>query len=656
MSRIGVQFPRTTLQLTTGQLLSTLQRTQADLARVQSAISSGQELIRPSDRPSRTSVVLILQNQLQARQQHERNLQHATGLLNFIDQSFNDTSGDLIEARSIASSQVSIGSNPDTRRAESAVIDAILDGILNVANQQYQGISLFGGERGTALNQPVFEDFLGGVRYLGAETDLTADLGLGSPLGVNSNGADAFGALSSRVLSDTDLDPQATAATHIVDVNGVLNQGIRPGTITIDVDGTPLNLDLAQIDTLGDVVTRVNDAIDSIDPTAGSLAIAGSGFDLTANAGHTITITNLGADQAAADLGIALSATGATVAGADIDPRLTRLTELAALGVPVDFASGLKITQGAESAMADFSTATTVEDLINEIDGLRLGLRLQINGTGTGLDLRSEVSGLDLSIGENAGGTTATDLGMRSYATTTRLEVLRFGLGVEIQNGEDDFVVELHDGTSFNVNLDGAVTIDDVLIAVSAAATGAGLTVGAPGSGATQFNLGLAQDGNGLQFEDNTVGGGDFRFGQLGLSLAGSHLGLVKNAGAGGTIVGDDVAQVRVESVITHLMQLRDALDTDDSSGITLAGEKVERDIERLASVRAGVGVRSRRVEQQQRRSEELKTTEQTMLSEIRDADLTEMITRFVQLQQQLQASLQVGSQNLQLSFLDFLR
>jgi len=97
-------------------------------------------------------------------------------------------------------------------------------------------------------------------------------------------------------------------------------------------------------------------------------------------------------------------------------------------------------------------------------------------------------------------------------------------------------------------------------------------------------------------------------------------------------------------------------LDTDDSSGITLAGEKVERDIERLASVRAGVGVRSRRVEQQQRRSEELKTTEQTMLSEIRDADLTEMITRFVQLQQQLQASLQVGSQNLQLSFLDFLR
>jgi flagellin-like hook-associated protein FlgL len=44
------------------------------------------------------------------------------------------------------------------------------------------------------------------------------------------------------------------------------------------------------------------------------------------------------------------------------------------------------------------------------------------------------------------------------------------------------------------------------------------------------------------------------------------------------------------------------------------------------------------------------------MLSDLRDADFTEVVTKLLQLQQQLQASLQVGAQNLQLSFLDFLR
>ena len=44
------------------------------------------------------------------------------------------------------------------------------------------------------------------------------------------------------------------------------------------------------------------------------------------------------------------------------------------------------------------------------------------------------------------------------------------------------------------------------------------------------------------------------------------------------------------------------------------------------------------------------------MLSELQDAEMTEVITRFVQLQQQLQASLQVGAQFLRTSLLDFLR
>ena len=656
MSRIGILFPRSTLQQTTDRLLSAVQRTQFEMDQAQSALSSGKSVNRPSQEAGRTPVIMVLENQLQARNQHERNLQHSIGLLNFVDQSFADVTDNLIEARSIASSQIGIGSSADTRRSEAAVIDAMIEGLIQVSNRQFQGVSLFGGHRSAALNQPVFEDFLGGVRYTGAAGDLAADVGLADPLAFNANGADGFGALSTRVIGDVDLDPQATAATRIVDVNGAQGFGVRLGSIVVSVNGTPVTLDLSTIDTLGDVVTRVNDAIDSVNPAAGALSIGGPGYDLTANAGHTISINDLGADVSAADLGINVSATGATVAGGDLDVRLTELTELAALGATVDFTGGLKIAQGGQNAIADFSAATTIQDLINEINRHNLGLRLGVNGDATGLNLVSEVSGIEMSVGENSGGTTAQDLGLRTFGLSTLLSDFRLGLGIESQQAADDFAFEVHDGRTFNVNLDGLASVGQLITAINTAATAAGLTVGAPGAGGTDFNVGLAADGNGYLFEDNTVGPNDFRVAQLDISLAATHLGINKNAGAGNTIAGDDLAKVRVESVFTHLIKLRDALASDDTAGITLAGEAIELDVESQALARAEVGVRSQRVAQQQQRSAELKTTEQSMLSELQDADFTEVITRFLQLQQQLQAALQVGSQNLQLSFLDFLR
>ena len=322
----------------------------------------------------------------------------------------------------------------------------------------------------------------------------------------------------------------------------------------------------------------------------------------------------------------------------------------------VDFASGLKITQGAITTTADFSTATTIQDMMNVIDQLDLGLRLEINDAGDGLNLFSDISGIQLSVGENTGGTTASDLGLRTFATTTDLADFRHGIGVSSVTGQDDFSIQLHDGTTFNVNIDGLTTAGQVISAIQTAATGAGLTVGAPGSGGTDFNIGLAIDGNGFQLEDTTAGPSTFRVIQLGISLAATDLGIYTSAGAGGTINGDDLATVQVEGVFTHMIALRNSLVNDDSRGITFAGEGIEVDLSNLSRARADVGVRSQRVEQQQERSADLKIAEQTLLSELRDANLTEVISRFTQLQQQLQASFLVGSQNLQLSLLNFLR
>ena len=122
------------------------------------------------------------------------------------------------------------------------------------------------------------------------------------------------------------------------------------------------------------------------------------------------------------------------------------------------------------------SAATTVQELINTVNGSGLGVRMEINASRTGLNLVNEVSGTQLSIGENAGGTTATDLGLRSFAGDTDLADFNYGTGVRVSAGVVDFRVELHDGTQIDVNLDGATTVQDVLDAINAAAGASGLT------------------------------------------------------------------------------------------------------------------------------------------------------------------------------------
>lgn len=662
MSRISAFNPRTTSLQMSDALLSALRRTQKGLLEAQNQIATGQEVSRPSDAPAKASAILLLQRALEAREQYLKNLTFSQTILNNVDQALSDASDLVMEARSIGSSQIGIGSTTDTRKNQASVIDGMIRSLLDIANRSSQGVSLFGGSTtlgGGDTGQPifVFRDDLGGIRYLGSTENLQADLGLDEPLGVNSNGRDAFGALSVRVLGDRDLDPQLTVDTFLEDLNGAQRVGVRLGVLRVQVNASAVDVDLSGAQTVGDVLTRINAAIAGIDPGAGSLGISGSAFELTANAGYTITISDVGTGRTAGDLGIAITASGGSQSGLDVDPRLTSRTRLAALGVSVDWASGLKITQGAITKVADFSSATTVQDLMNVIDALDLGLRLQINETGTGLNLVSDLSGPAFSVGEVAGGTTATDLGLRTFNRSTRLSDLNFGLGVSRVSGQDDFAIELHDGTRFSVNIDTAQTVGDVIDLIRSAAEavlGVG-NVGWPGQVGTLFNVGLAPDGNGLYMEDNTAGAGDFRVVQLGTSLAATDLGIYRNAQGGSVLAGTDVAKVRVEGVFTHLIALRDALVGDDSRGITLATSALERDVELLAQARADVGVRARRIQQQIERSEQMKLAEQTMLSELRDTDMTAVLVRYSLLQQQLEAGLRMGAQYMQLSLLDFL-
>ena len=100
-------------------------------------------------------------------------------------------------------------------------------------------------------------------------------------------------------------------------------------------------------------------------------------------------------------------------------------------GAPVDFDqdSGIQIVNGGSTYVIDISSAQTIEDVLNILNGSDAGVLAEINQDKTGIDVRSRLSGTDFAIGEN-GGQTATQLGIRSLTNTTKLEDMNFGLGV----------------------------------------------------------------------------------------------------------------------------------------------------------------------------------------------------------------------------------
>ena len=88
--------------------------------------------------------------------------------------------------------------------------------------------------------------------------------------------------------------------------------------------------------------------------------------------------------------------------------------------------TGLQITNNNQTYTIDLSSAKTVQDLLNAINLSPAGMQASINAAGNGINVSSRLSGSTFTIGEN-GGTTATQLGIRTFTTSTLLDQLNFG-------------------------------------------------------------------------------------------------------------------------------------------------------------------------------------------------------------------------------------
>jgi flagellar hook-associated protein 3 FlgL len=328
-------------------------------------------------------------------------------------------------------------------------------------------------------------------------------------------------------------------------------------------------------------------------------------------------------------------------------------------GVEFDQNSGLQIRNGGELYVVDLAGARTVEDVLNLLNGSQASVLAEINEQGTGINVRSRLSGADFSIGEN-GGTTATELGIRTFTTTTRLADLNHGLGVRTGPG-DDLVIRRSDGVELNIDLDGAETIADVIDLINNHPLNVFPAIADPSEAVLAR---LTAFGNGIELTDsNPLGTGTLAVLKVHGSAAATDLGFMPVGqtiatplpGNPGVITAADVNPLETKGVFNSLMRLRAALEANDVVQITRALDMLDADLTRVNFSRAEVGARQQTLDILQSRlaDEEVELRHQFSLEV--EVDLVEAITNLTARQAAYEASLRATARTFQLTLLDFI-
>ena len=458
-------------------------------------------------------------------------------------------------------------------------------------------------------------------------------------------------------LTGDDITPSILKTTRLADLLGTKAQA----TVTSIGNNNDFFVTATQNGTNVDPADALSDPLNGVTIQFVDGTLSGSESATYDGSTGTLTVTIEAGVSTSAQVVDAINAEASGLFTAEVDYRDaapgagglgavevgTSAVTAGGSGTVLDQSSGLNLTNGGQSITVDISQAETVEELLNILNQEELGLQVEINEAGTGINIRSRLSGADLTIGEVGGGLTATQLGVRTLTETSRLENFNRGVGVLV-DGVTTFEIDLTtlgppDSTvTHTIDVDSSTTVQDVMDEI-AAQTGGDVTVS------------LAADGNGLVLTDNSGADSMRVSGQPAEYLGFVEDGADDAVSTSGTLTSSDRNTVETDSVFNTLLRLRNAIQDADYPAIGREINQIETDLDRVNFARSEVGARLQNLEMLEHRHQDEEVAIRSALSEEIDVDLTEAISDFTARQYSLQASLQVAGSMLQMTLLDFI-
>tara|TARA_R110001592_G_scaffold122747_3_gene329886 strand:+ start:35896 stop:38616 length:2721 start_codon:yes stop_codon:yes gene_type:complete len=236
-----------------------------------------------------------------------------------------------------------------------------------------------------------------------------------------------------------------------------------------------------------------------------------------------------------------------TPIGTDTSITLSRGGKLDDSKLLEELNNGLGVQRGSiritdrdgQTEVIDLMRTLNIQDVVDEINGSATSIvasieddHLVLTDTSSGLGTLkvTEVSGgktaADLGILQSAAGSTLTGDSVYRVTSDFNLSQINDGNGISTVSGSEDFQITASDASTFNVDLDSAQTIGDVVDLVNNNASNGGKVTAA-----------ITSDGK-LTLTDNTGGvATTFEVTALNDSLAARELG-IQTTGLGGTITG----------------------------------------------------------------------------------------------------------------------
>jgi len=169
-------------------VLADLNEIATKVSRTQLKMSSGKEILRPSDDPFGTGRALTLRSELDGLGQYRRNAADADGWTTATDTALG-TIGDLaLRARELLL-RGGTGTTPASERIKLAdEIDQLIAAAKDTGNSNYAGRSLFGGTATATKPYGAASD-----AYLGDGGDIVRSIGPGVSVIINTRGSDVLG-------------------------------------------------------------------------------------------------------------------------------------------------------------------------------------------------------------------------------------------------------------------------------------------------------------------------------------------------------------------------------------------------------------------------------------------------------------------------------
>lgn len=240
---------RITQNVTSRNVLNNLQHSMQKLQDLQNQLSSGKQIVKPSDDPSGAVSAMSLRSDQKRTAQYSRNAQDGIGWLGTADTTLMSSLETVQKVRSLVLQGANGTADVESRSALADEIKAAKEALLGLANTTYQGRPIFAGTANPEGQTPPLPTYDAAGNYNGNTATIYRTIGPNAQVQVNADGPSVWGTPGAddmwHILDDIEAHLRST---DNADVAKLTNPS---GAILSDID----RLDAARIN----IQTRVSE-------------------------------------------------------------------------------------------------------------------------------------------------------------------------------------------------------------------------------------------------------------------------------------------------------------------------------------------------------------------------------------------------------------